>query len=243
MLACKRVKAGFEILMTPSSVSAATADIDAVIFDCDGVILDSEPIHYHACQPFFTQKGVHLTYEDYLTRYVGLSDKEMFPLILQDYNIPFTPQEIWLFMAQKSAAYAGIVGQGDDLPLVGGVEQFMQQLFKQDKRMAVCSGGARKEVHTVLAQLKNNAAEKYFETIVTAEDVRQGKPSPEGYLLTAERMNVDPRRCLVFEDTPHGIEAAQNAGMRVIGVLTTHPREDLRATEEVIKDFFELLDK
>lgn len=86
----------------------------------------------------------------------------------------------------------------------------------------ICSNGSRAEVHSVLDRLDGGKIKPFFHKVTTREDVAQGKPSPEGYLNTAAYLGVDPKHCLVIEDTQHGLQAAKSAGMHAIGIATTH---------------------
>lgn len=95
----------------------------------------------------------------------------------------------------------------------------------------------------VLSKVRQGKLRAYFDTIVTAEDVQIGKPSPEGYLLTAKRLDVLPSRCLVIEDTPYGVNAAKAAGMQVIGLMTTYERQHFFTAERVVKGYRQLLAK
>jgi len=81
----------------------------------------------------------------------------------------------------------------------------------------------------------------YFDTIVTSDDVKTGKPSPEGYLLTAQQLDVLPSQCLVIEDTPHGVKAAKSAGMQVIGLMTTYDRQQFLMADRVVSGYRQLL--
>jgi beta-phosphoglucomutase len=94
---------------------------------------------------------------------------------------------------------------------------------------------------SVLKNLKVNYLTNHFNTIIASEDVTQGKPSPEGYLLTARKLNVFPDKCLVIEDSPHGIMAAKNAGMNVIALLTTQSKDNLKEADYIAQDFNQLM--
>lgn len=215
---------------------------DAVIFDFDGVILDSEPIHYEACCHVFNSIGLTLSYHEFKEKYIGLSDKEMFPLLLVNHGFHFTPAEINAFINNKIEQYTQIIKHHHNLPMISDVDKYIQKIVQDGKKIAICSGSMRIEVTTVLAKLKQGTLQPFFNTIITSDDVQLGKPSPEGYLLTAERLNVAPDKCLVIEDAPHGIAAAKSAGMFVIALSTTQEKHQLHKADRTVDSFVELLE-
>lgn len=213
---------------------------DAIIFDFDGVILDSEPLHYEACCAIFKEIGVSFTYAEYEEKYIGLADKQMFPDILRDNSLVLLPQEIETLIENKIQYYTEIIKAHDNLPIVPGVTQFIKTLTKENKKIAICSAATRSEIIAALEKINKGELEPFFNIITTADDVRFAKPSPEGYILTAARLGIAPNRCLVFEDTPHGISAAKQAGMSVIGLLTTHHAHELKLADAIITNFTQL---
>ncbi len=216
---------------------------DAIIFDFDGVILDSEPIHYEACCEVLKPLGITISYQEYMDKYLGLADKDMFPSLLKNKGFSFSNTEIHCFIHQKSTAYINIINSSDSLPLVADFEQFIFKIASKVKKIAICSGSSHSEIMAVLSKVRQGKLRAYFDTIVTAEDVQIGKPSPEGYLLTAKRLDVLPSRCLVIEDTPYGVNAAKAAGMQVIGLMTTYERQHFFTAERVVKGYRQLLAK
>lgn len=214
---------------------------EAIIFDFDGVILNSEPIHYEACCTVFKKIGFKLSFEEYKEKYLGLADKEMFPLIFQHKNYVFSSHEIDSFIQQKIKSYIDIINHGKEFPIISGLEHFLNHLITKDKTLAICSGSSKKEIVAVLKKWDKGHFEARFKLIVTSEDVIHGKPSPEGYLLTAEKLTIPANKCLVIEDSPPGIEAAKKAGMKVIALLTTNSRNSLQHADLVVEDFNELL--
>ncbi len=213
----------------------------AVIFDFDGVILDSEPLHYKACSFVFAKLGLALSYDEYVDKYLGLSDKEMFPKIFSERSCSFSLDKINALIGEKTSRYQEIIKQCDELPMIDSVDQYIHHISKKISKIAICSGSTRNEIMAVLAKLKRGGLHAYFNTIVTSEDVQRGKPSPEGYLLTAQRLNVLPDQCMVIEDTPHGVEAAKAAGMFVVALLTSYTKNQLQNADKVINNFSQLI--
>lgn len=214
---------------------------EAVIFDFDGVIMDSEPIHYQAFCEVFGKIGLDLSYAEYAEKYIGLSDKEIFPKLLESRGFNFADNEIDSLLTKKIATYTDIIKASDHLPMIAGLYEFMKKIAASGKKMAICTGSSRDEVMAVLSKTHQGTLPSFFTSIVTFEDVQFGKPSPEGYLLTAKRLNIPPEKCLVIEDSPHGIEAATQSGMYVTALLTTHAREQLQKAHKIVHNFAEVL--
>lgn len=213
----------------------------ALIFDFDGVILDSEPLHYEACFYVLKPFGLKLDYTEYVEKYLGFTDKELFPKLLFEKNISCSLDKMNVLIEEKSKQYQELIKQCEHLPMVDSVDRYLDYISQKIAKLAICSGSRRAEIMTVLMKLKQGQLGTYFNTIVTSEDVQQGKPSPEGYLLTANRLNVSPKHCLVIEDTPHGVKAAKDAGMDVIALLTSYKKEQLQHADQIITHFNQLI--
>lgn len=209
----------------------------AIIFDFDGVILDSEPLHFQACREAFEALNIPFTYEEFSKKYIGLADKDLFPQFLNNNGYVFSPEKLAHLLDIKNEAYEKIIRNCPDLPVIPGLELFLQQLRQEKKLLAICSGSTRKDI-TILLERLNLAS--YFMSIVSTEDVRKGKPSPDGFLLAAERLRVSPADCLAIEDSSHGIEAAKNAGMKVIALSTSHPAAQLKQADSIAKNFHDI---
>lgn len=211
--------------------------IEAVIFDFDGVILDSEPLHYQACSQVLKTIGINISYINYLDLYVGLSDKEMIPQILRDHNYLLTDQEIAALINKKIITYIDILHNSNELPITAGLEEFIVDCSKHIDKIAICSGSTYSEITAALTKLAQGSLTNYFKHIVTINDLTHGKPSPEGYLLTASRLNVNPKNCLVIEDSPQGVTAGKAAGMHVIALTTTQRTKLLSHADQIIENF------
>ncbi|MBN2689195.1 MAG: HAD family phosphatase [Gammaproteobacteria bacterium] len=209
----------------------------ALIFDFDGVIVDSEQAHYEACRRVFSEIGLHLSRREYQQKYIGLSDKEMFPKVLEDKGRAVTDETIYGMIIQKINAYRSIITDANQVPVVTGLYAFIDDLVRQQKRIGICSGSSKREVMVTLDKLYQDHLQSCFETIVTANDVSFTKPHPEGYLLAADNLMVDPSYCMVIEDSPVGIEAAKGAGMYVVGLTTTYNAYALKNADLVVSDF------
>jgi HAD superfamily hydrolase (TIGR01509 family) len=194
-----------------------------VIFDFDGVLVDSEPLHVRAFQDILAAYGRTLTDEEYYASYIVYSDREVLERLLP-------PGEV------LEAALAAKVRRYREL-MEGGVPVFsdgLGLLARTDGwRVGLATGSSRREVERVLQSLRIHDR---FATIVTREDCEKGKPDPEPFLRAARGLGLHPRQCVAIEDTPGGIQAAKAAGMACIAVTHSCPRESLTEADLVVDD-------
>ena len=216
---------------------------EAVIFDFDGVIIDSEPFHYEACCIALKNINISLSYKEYMAEYLGLTDKEMFPQLIMSKGLYLSSKEINTLIDKKVESYAHLINSRNKLPFVKGVEDYILFNHQHGIKMAICTGSCKTELLPVLERFKHGNLTDCFDVIITSEDVQYGKPSPEGYNLTLEQLNVCASKTIAFEDSPYGIEAAQKAGIHVIALDTSHSRHHLQPAEELISNFTQLLDE
>jgi beta-phosphoglucomutase len=211
-----------------------------IIFDFDGVLFDSEKTHLQACNEVFQTLGFIVPEVEYFERYVGLPDNEMFELILNGKNIPHTAEQSLTLRQNKIKAYQNIIYQSKSLEGVHNVKFFLKNYSTIIHQFAICSSATREEIDTTLDKLDNGQLKAYFKHIISIDDVNNGKPSPEGYLLAAKRLGVQPQECLVIEDTPVGITAAKNAGMDVIALTTSHNKSVLKNANYIANNYDEI---
>lgn len=212
----------------------------AVIFDFDGTLVDSEPVHAIATSAGLREVGIELSEEEFLARWVGLPDVECFRQVSEDRGVALAEADLERVRRVKNATYERHALEGR-VPLCEGAEGLVRGLEGLARR-AVCSAARRVEIE---ASLRRGAGMPQgagggegiygcFETIVSVEDVTRSKPDPEGYLLTLSRLGVEPGRAVAIEDTPRGIEAARGAGMLVVGVAQTVEASRLGAADLVV---------
>lgn len=206
--------------------------IKAVIFDMNGVISNDEKLHKKAYQQVLSKYDVDLNDEKYEEQFMGSPNMQNFKKIVDEYNMSVSPQQL---NDEKSELYMELAQQ--ELEPVKGVIEAVEK-FSKKYILGLVSSSYAKEVEMVLNKF---AIKKYFSALVTADDVSKGKPDPEPYLLVAEKLNIKPENCVVFEDSLNGIKAAKTAGMKVISLSTTYSWEDLsNSSADMIIDNFDL---
>lgn len=194
---------------------------DAVLFDMDGVLVDSTAAHLEAWARFLDERGV-ATPEDGVASLFGRPGSEAVAALL---GVPTGSAAQRAALEDLNRHADGLLAQhGPGGLLVPGAAQVIATLQEAGFRVAVGTSALRPA-----AQLGLGALWTAFETVVTAEDVTRGKPDPEVYLTAADRLGVPPAGCVVIEDAAVGVEAARRAGMGVIGITTTAAPERLRA--------------
>jgi beta-phosphoglucomutase-like phosphatase (HAD superfamily) len=188
--------------------SLVEGSFSALIFDCDGTLVDSAPAHLRSLQEALRPLGLSITKEWYQTRH-GLGPDPLIDEYEAHFKVPRIDREA-LFKRNNAAFHAA-------LPLIEEVGFVADVARKWHGRvpMSVASNGVRENVEATLVATK---LRPLFNYVVTAEDVEHGKPAPDVYLEAARRMKVDPTQCVVFEDSDEGLEAAHRAGMRGIDI-------------------------
>jgi len=194
----------------------------AIIFDFDGVIVDSEPLHEEALRVAARELGMDFTREKYFGEYVGYDDRDLYAAVARDNSRVLSAAELARFGELKRRSAMDLIAAGRAVPWPGAVELVREAA--EVAPLAVCSGALRAEIEPVLGALKIRSC---FREVVSADDVEKSKPDPACYLLTAERLGMQARACTAIEDTPTGARAARDAGMRVVGVCHTVARREM----------------
>jgi beta-phosphoglucomutase len=205
----------------------------AVLFDFNGVLVDDEPIHLEAFQRVLGEEGIPLTAEDYYGRYLGLDDRNCFAAVLEAAGQEPTVPRLMRLTVRKSSYYHERIRAGG-YPIFPGAAELVRELAAARRMLGVVSGAARDEVE---GGLRHAGLRDLFKVVVTADDVGEGKPDPEGYLRALEDLNsqpplperlIHPHEVLAVEDSPAGLTAAADAGLVTLGVAQTYPAERLR---------------
>jgi len=204
--------------------------LEAVIFDFDGVIVDSEPLHHAAFNAVFAELGLNVSYEDYIRDYIGFDDRDAIRHACEVVGRPIDDALMPRLIADKAEAFERILGAG--VQAIPGAVALIRSTAARWP-IAIASGALRNDINLILPALANDDLAALFGAIVTADDVEHSKPDPATYLLAAKRLSVDPAACVAIEDTPAGLRSAKAAGMRTLAVATSYPVAKLEADRVV----------
>lgn len=195
-------------LASLSSHASAKAQWRAIVFDFDGTLVDTMPLHYEAYRAVFDELSLELTLHDFYNN-IGGKANETIPKFLRGRSVPVSIEVV--HQRKKAKLYellqtrvVSVLPLGKLLPL-----------FFQVLPLAIASSGSRAGIEQILQQLNWDC---YFQVVVTSEDALHGKPAPDLFLRAAARLNIPAHECLAFEDTDDGVAAARRAGMDVIDV-------------------------
>ena len=201
----------------------------AVIFDMDGVIVDSHPIHKKTWRTFLKSQGKEISEEDLNFIMEGRKREE----ILRHFLGELSEEQMQIFGRQKEQLFRR---ESSALQPIDGLPEFLRDLEQAELRLAVASSGSSGRVNDILVSLD---LRNYFQVIVTGDQVTNGKPDPEIFLVASDRLSVSPAETLVFEDSVSGVKAAKAAGMKCFGVATNGIIPTLleAGADQIIADF------
>ncbi len=209
--------------------------IKAVIFDLDGVLIDSEKLHYITWKKAFMEKGAELPLEEYREHYFGITATDIVKQFAERRNMPLSSEELKELAYRKNVHYRELVAK--ELEPVKGAPELLEKLKKANFMIALATSTTRKNLQAVM---KKTGLGRYMDSMVCAQDITKGKPDPEIFLKAASNIREKPENCLVIEDAPLGINAAKRAGMKCIAVATTHKTPELANADMVVKDLSQL---
>jgi beta-phosphoglucomutase len=207
-----------------------------IIFDMDGVIIDSNPLHKKAWRTVFGEENISISEDDFTDFIFGTTgDSAIRALTKKD----LTNEEVNRYNLAVDAEYRSMVRQGSELEPVEGLYDFLQCILRSGHKTAVATSAPTENVDLVMDKFQ---LREYFHLIVDKTGITHGKPHPEIYLKTLEQMNMRASQCIVFEDSLSGIKAAVGAGIKVIGVTTSHSDDELKSAGAIltIRNFDEM---
>ena len=203
--------------------------LSAVVFDFDGIIVDSEPLHFRAFNEVLEPQGKAISWADYCDTYIGYDDRDAFRAIFKAHREKLSSGDLKALIARKADILQEYINDGEAVPLPGAVELIKSLPVRLP--IALCSGALRSDILPVLEKLGIGSA---FSAMVTAEDTNRSKPDPAPYRLALKKLEVkDASTALAIEDTPAGIFSAKGAGLKVLAVTNSYDREYLMEADGV----------
>jgi HAD superfamily hydrolase (TIGR01509 family) len=214
--------------------------IKAVIFDFDGVIADTEELHFNCLKSVLSKEGICIDRQIYDQLYLALDDKNCFKeIFLRERLRKLTSKELQNLVRQKAELFRD---QLENVKLFQGIREWVQK-YSSEVSISICSGALREEI---LSVLRLHSLLDYFSVVIASEDVQNSKPSPEGYLLALEKLkdafngHLSASECLVIEDSIAGIKAAKLAQMRCVAIANSYPKEKLSHADLVFDSISQL---
>ena len=197
----------------------------AVIWDMDGVIADTGPYHFKAWQQVLQKRGVNFTEEDFKRNFGQRNDT----IIRNTLGEQIPQSEVDAIAREKEKTFRKLLRQNIK-PLPGAIK-LIKSLGEHGFKIALASSAPMENIRLVTRSLEIN---DYFQAIVSGRDVTEGKPSPQGFLLAAQKLGVAPKQCVVIEDAIAGVAACKRAGAHCIAVTNTNPREKLKEADLIV---------
>jgi beta-phosphoglucomutase len=207
--------------------------IRAIVFDFDGVLADSEPLHLLAYQQVLSDLGVTLTREEYYAEYLGYDDVGVFTAIAKAHGWEMNETKLAALVDEKGRVFDAMIETTD--VLYPGVEACIEGLAAEYP-LGIASGALRPEIEAILGRAR---LDRHFRFIVASGDTGRSKPAPDPYLRAAELHALPPTACLAIEDSHWGIVSARDAGLSCVGITTTYPRAELQRANRIIDSLSE----
>jgi beta-phosphoglucomutase len=210
---------------------------EAVLFDFDGILVDSEPLHYRAFIEVLDPRGMGFPWKEYVEIYMGFDDRDAFREAFRARGIDLDDANLAKLVAAKSEAF--LRGLRDGVMAYPGAVSLIESLRAAGRPLALCSGALRSDIDPILAQL---GVDRRFDVIVSADDVRRSKPDPESYALAFARLSERhptllsiPDKSVAVEDTPAGIRSAKGAGLQVLAVTNSYGAGELSEADWIVE--------
>lgn len=220
--------------------------LKVVLFDFNGVIINDEPIHQELIEDILLGENLTPKAYEFQELCLGRSDRTCLRDILARRSRLVSDDYLTKLIQKKSIAYRDKIEKLEKLPIYSGLETFLEKVQNKGLKIGLVTGALRSEVDLILQKA---VLGRYFEVIVSGDEIINSKPNPEGYLLAVERFNrldfnlrLQPTECLVIEDSPAGIEAAKRAKMPVVGIANTYPFHFMQRLSNWAIDYFKDLD-
>ena len=216
----------------------------AIIFDFDGVIVDTEPLHYRAFQKILEPRGLGFSWKDYVDSYMGFDDRDAFKEAFTAGNMPVDKGILTELIAEKAKVFHQT--DGEKITAYPGVVELIKKLNAAGIPLAICSGALRSDIIPILEIL---GISDCFDCMVTADDVSRSKPDPECYKIAFDQLRairsdteITKNKTYAIEDTPAGINAALSAGLRTIAVTNSYPDKFFTNANNIVTSLEYLLE-
>lgn len=204
--------------------------ITSILFDMDGVLINSQPMHFQADIQSMKHFGITITAEE-MEKYAGTTNRERFTLFKELYHLDASIDEMVTYREQS---ILDIIRSMDVKP-IAGIPELLQDVKRLNLKTAVASASSYALIDLVLEKLN---IQSFFDLVVSGEEVAKGKPEPDVFLLTAQRLHKQPFECVVVEDSANGVKAAIRANMKVLGYQNPDSgSQNLSKANRVIDDF------
>jgi beta-phosphoglucomutase-like phosphatase (HAD superfamily) len=205
--------------------------IKVIIFDMDGVIVDTEPIHMKIEQELFRELGLNISPEVH-EKFVGLSSNNMWSEIIKCYNLQIPIESI---LKKKDTLYINYLKSSNCIKSVSGIKKIIIDLYSNNKSLILASSSTSQSIELILDKLNLWC---FFSFYISGAELERSKPDPEIFLLAAKKINLPADQCCVIEDSENGVLAAKAANMRCIGYINPNSGDqDLSEADVIIDDF------
>ena len=193
--------------------------IKAILFDHDGTLIDSENTHYEMWKDILFEYGVHLSFEEYSQKYIGIPTDSNAIRFIDNYSLEVSPQTLINAKTKSTNTYLS----KNAFPLMPGALESIAYFNTLGLKTGIVTGASREGVD---ATIKAHQLEKSIVTIVSGDDVKNSKPAPDCYLLAAKNLNLQTKECIAIEDTIYGVTAATSASIKCVAVPSSDYTND-----------------
>ena len=208
--------------------------LKAVLFDMDGVIVDTEPLHYKAYQKMFAKVGIEVSSEMY-EGFTGQSTYGICKQLCSHFNLELEPQEL---VQIKRNYFTKLFFDDDDLKLLDGVEKLINNYFDHGLTLVMASSASMFTINNVMKRFK---LDRFFSNKLSGADLKASKPHPEIFINAAKAADALPNECFVIEDSTNGIRAAHKAGIYCVAYKSEHSKnQDYTLVDMLISDYKEI---